>query len=484
MHRHVVATVTLFALSICAGDAFAANTEILLFNLTPGSSYQIRRNGAGTGTRDASRVGSLRYTGNASPGDVFEFLTGDDTQGPTPPSGVTASETSFGCVTVAWTRSSDPEVTGYRVYFGTRSRTQAAYTDSIAAGNATSASRCGLTAGNYYFGVRAIAASGDMSAFSKEVALNIRGVDKAAPQISQRTPAAGASGVPLNATIYFVAIDDKTGVNASAITVTVDGTPRSYTTSNVSGGVAVQCDPAGQFAADTDVDVALSVPDRATPPNVTSLTYHFHTGGAAAQDGTPPLITAITPLPDGQSTEARPTMEVRLRDSGLGVDLSSVEFEVNGEAVAYTVEGNPSDLRIRYRPATAFAIGAAVDVRVAACDRASPANCASDFLYRFTVTVSALASGAGAIVPDGYWANDPSRPLEVRDLPPHWRVRIFDTSGSAVRYHENLTDGTTWTWNFRNDNGQRVAPAIYMVRVTDASGTVQRSGRFLVQSGQ
>jgi hypothetical protein len=61
-------------------------------------------------------------------------------------------------------------------------------------------------------------------------------------------------------------------------------------------------------------------------------------------------------------------------------------------------------------------------------------------------------------------------------------VRIFDTSGATVRRHENQAIGATWWWDFRNDGGQRVAPALYLVRITDAAGAVQRSGRFLVQS--
>jgi hypothetical protein len=103
--------------------------------------------------------------------------------------------------------------------------------------------------------------------------------------------------------------------------------------------------------------------------------------------------------------------------------------------------------------------------------------------YRFTVaSANAALTGKGAIVPDGFWANDPSRQLEIRNLPSRWTVRIFDTAGSSVRRHENHEEGATWTWNFTNDNGQRVAPALYLVRVTDSSGAVQRRGRFLVQS--
>ena len=57
-------------------------------------------------------------------------------------------------------------------------------------------------------------------------------------------------------------------------------------------------------------------------------------------------------------------------------------------------------------------------------------------------------------------------------------------SGLSVRRHQNDADGATWTWNFTNDEGQRVAPALYLVRVTDGSGTVKTTGRFLVQSQQ
>jgi hypothetical protein len=51
-----------------------------------------------------------------------------------------------------------------------------------------------------------------------------------------------------------------------------------------------------------------------------------------------------------------------------------------------------------------------------------------------------------------------------------------------VRHHVNQNAGETWTWDFRNDAGGRVAPALYLVRVTDGSGAVKRSGRFLVQA--
>jgi len=62
-------------------------------------------------------------------------------------------------------------------------------------------------------------------------------------------------------------------------------------------------------------------------------------------------------------------------------------------------------------------------------------------------------------------------------------VRIFDAAGIPVRRFENhASEGYTWTWDFMNDGGQRVAPALYLVRVTDSGGTVHGTARFLVQS--
>jgi hypothetical protein len=175
-------------------------------------------------------------------------------------------------------------------------------------------------------------------------------------------------------------------------------------------------------------------------------------------------------------------IDVRLDDPGMGVDFSSVILSVNGNTVTFAVSGDPAHAHIRYQPPHPFIAQSTVHVHVDACDRAQPPHCTS-LDYQFTVgSANATTAGRGAIVPDGFWANDPERPLEIRDLPGHWAVRIFDTAGALVRRHLAGDDGTTWQWDFKNENGQRVAPALYLVRVSDSSGAVQRSGRFLVQS--
>ena len=569
-------------------DAAATNTQIMLFNLTPGGTYNVTRNGAAAGSPAAGASGALVYDTSANPGDRFSFLlagvnpvspsaptgfvatggnsgcvsvswnppagseyvtdysllwgtgtgaysdsvriNGSDiskgatwtasqcgfatgsyrfalrahnafdrwsalsgasttsisnelTQGPVPPTNVKVTESTFGCAAASWTKSGDPSVTGYRVYFGTHPRSQAAYTDSVEAGNSSQAQTCGLVQGTYYFAVRAYTGVGVMSAYSSEASLSARGVDNTEPSITQRAPAPGATGVALNATIFFVATDDKTGVDPASIRVQINGAGQSVSTSPVAGGYAVQCTPPQNFAPDADVEITLNVADLATPANVATLVYSFHTGSTAITDTDAPVVTAVSPADGAQGVEPRPDIDVRVADAGLGVDFSSVVMEVNGDAVAFTVEGDPADAHLRYRPVSPFAAESHVHVHVEACDRAVPANCAAALDYEFTVrALNAALEGHGAIVPDGFWANDPTRPLEVRDLPAQWTVRIFDTAGASVRSHRNLGSGDTWTWNFCNDAGHRVAPALYLVRVIDAHGEVQRSGRFLVQS--
>jgi hypothetical protein len=326
------------------------------------------------------------------------------------------------------------------------------------------------------------ASNGDVFQFMASDTLIGRGVDTAGPSISQRSPAPGATNVALNSSVFFVTADDKTGVNASSISVKLDNVACPLSTSAVTGGFAVQCDPAHYFPAHSDVSVAISVADLATPPNVTERTYSFHTGSSAVVDNAPPATHATSPGNGATVRDPRPTIEVQLDDAGVGVDIASIVLEINGNAVAFAVEGDPSSVRIRYRPGSAFAPLSSVHVHVEACDRAQPPHC-STIDYQFSVSAgNAAVAGNGAIVPDGYWANDAARPLEVRDLPAHWGVHIFDTAGASVRHHVNQNDGDTWTWDFRNDIGSRVAPALYLVRVTDGSGAVKRSGRFLVQS--
>jgi hypothetical protein len=77
------------------------------------------------------------------------------------------STTGGGSAIAKWTANKEADVAGYRVYYGTSSRN---YSNSIKVGKVTSATVSGLTIGKkYYFAVKAVDTSGNLSAYSAEV---------------------------------------------------------------------------------------------------------------------------------------------------------------------------------------------------------------------------------------------------------------------------------------------------------------------------
>ncbi|HEX5133264.1 MAG TPA: Ig-like domain-containing protein [Candidatus Krumholzibacteria bacterium] len=572
--------------------AAATSTRILLFNVPPAASYDVRQNGTSVASLNAGPAGSVSFDGSTSPGDAIAFLltgidpvtpsapggfvatgstdgcvqltwntpvnteyvtdfsllwgpsagvytdslhvdhleivhngavsfstqcgfangtyvfalrahnsfdlwsglsaastttiSNENTQGPPPPANVAVAENPAGCAHVTWTSSSDPSVVGYRVYRGTRPRAQGAYVDSTDVGLANSVSFCELAAGTYYLAVRARTTIGVMSGYSKEVSLNLVGPDVTPPVISQLSPPDGTTGVARNTTVFFVVSDARSGVDASSIDVRLNGQPCDVTHTAIPGGTgyAVQCSPSGELAANTLYQVTVSASDNADPENMATAASSFTTGANSVNDIDPPVFSGATPSNGAVEVLGTTPVEVTISDSGLGVDFQSIVMTIDGAPVGVEVSGTPASARISHQPAAPFAGGRTIRVTVEGCDRAGTPNCAVPLSFEFTVASPLAAVAApGAIVPNGFWANDPARPMEIRDLPPAWDVRIFDAAGTPVRRFQNKQGSAyTWTWDFRNDGGQRVAPALYLVRVTDGAGSVREAGRFLVQA--
>ena len=88
---------------------------------------------------------------------TITLTTGGTT--PPPPGG--------GSAIVTWNANTEPDLSGYRVFYGTSSRN---YPNSISVGKVTSATISGLTKGTkYYFAVKAVDTSGNLSGYSTEV---------------------------------------------------------------------------------------------------------------------------------------------------------------------------------------------------------------------------------------------------------------------------------------------------------------------------
>ncbi len=77
-------------------------------------------------------------------------------------------------ITLDWSASDSPSVTGYNVYYGTNSGN---YPYKLDAGDSTSATISNLTAGvTYYFAATAYDESGEESPFSAEITFTVPGI--------------------------------------------------------------------------------------------------------------------------------------------------------------------------------------------------------------------------------------------------------------------------------------------------------------------
>ncbi len=77
-------------------------------------------------------------------------------------------------VTVTWNQNTEPDVAGYKVYYGTAPRNQAAYANSVGVtGRTTTSAVLTLGAGTYYFAVTASDTAGNESAYSTEVSATV-----------------------------------------------------------------------------------------------------------------------------------------------------------------------------------------------------------------------------------------------------------------------------------------------------------------------
>jgi hypothetical protein len=314
---------------------------------------------------------------------------------------------------------------------------------------------------------------------STEKWLDVVGPDTEGPKVVVGGPFHGAVDVRPSTLVFFVVSDEKTGVDASSLTVSISGAPPSAITfTGDATGYAVVCDPSGTLPTNSTVRVTVTVRDLATPPNETRASWSFSTGSSA--DVSAPVFFTHSPGDGATGVDPRAGIAVGVRDKS-GIDQSTISFYVNGARTVDTSthEEANGDVVIEYVNSEGFAPGSTVDIKVEVDDLA--ANRATlDFSFE---TSAATETGpVVAIVPDGYWAGDPSRPLEIRNLPPGWRVKIFSTARAEVRDFKN--DGSTavdWTWDFANDDGRKVVKSMYLIRVVDDRGSVKQKGKFLVQ---
>ena len=182
------------------------------------------------------------------------------------------------------------------------------------------------------------------------------GVDSDPPNMVAQTPANGATGVAVNAVIFFTLTDDKTGVDQNSVTVSVNG---SQVTSLQFFGdpsdLSVIADPQQDFTPLSTVDVQVTASDLASTPNQVVESWSFETADVPVTDSDPPTYSGLQPTNGAFGVAVDEQIRVTVSDAGVGINASSIVFYVNGAAVVYSVQGNPSNMTLTYENPDGFA---------------------------------------------------------------------------------------------------------------------------------
>ncbi len=100
------------------------------------------------------------------------------------------------------------------------------------------------------------------------------------------------------------------------------------------------------------------------------------------QDTVPPYLTDVSPLSGAASVPVDANITFHVKDSGSGVDKSSISLTVNGTKVAPAITGTAADYTVTYDPALDFSYGTTTTVVVSAEDLAG--NTMAPVSYSFT----------------------------------------------------------------------------------------------------
>jgi len=210
-------------------------------------------------------------------------------------------------------------------------------------------------------------------------------VDNTPPYTTGHSPSKGASGIARTTNITVHVRDSGVGVDQSSIVMTVEGGAVTPTITGTPADYTLTYNPPSDFDYEQVVNVTINAQDLDSPPNV--MTQDVYSFSIAAVDNTPPYTTGHNPA-KGASGIARTTdITVHVRDSGDGVDQSSIVMTVEGGAVTPTITGTPADYTLTYNPPSDFDYEQVVDVTVDAQDLAPSPNTMTQDTYSFTIAV-------------------------------------------------------------------------------------------------
>jgi hypothetical protein len=207
------------------------------------------------------------------------------------------------------------------------------------------------------------------------------------PVLSQHNPTPNATGVAVNASVFFRITDNDVAVSQNSIHVDIEGVNAivagvgvgdfagSAIATDGSGGFFVTINHVTAFPYNTMIDVSVNARDVSN--NIGTANYSFTT---TSGDITGPVVTALSPT-SGQTNVAIATdVSMNINDLASGVSLNTIRVTLNTTLVfsngaaqdvvnyplSIVASGNGYNLNIN--PTTDFANSATITLQVSARD--------------------------------------------------------------------------------------------------------------------
>lgn len=268
--------------------------------------------------------------------------------------GATASE-----ITLAWDPPTDeitgaalPDLAGYRVYFGTASRT---YPATISLGNTNACQVTGLAQGaTYYFAVTACDNNGIESEYSSEFVWTV--ADTTPPSISVMPGVAltpDPSGLIAVPDLASTAVVTDNCSPRTAIVVSQSPSAGSLIGVGATSVVLTATDESGNAATATvsvtvEAPIAVIPPDT-TPPSISVAAAVRLTAGTNSTVAVPDLVQSAVVTDDGSPQAGIAVAQTPAAGTSIGIGVTSVMLTATDESgntaqatVTVTVVGTPT----------------------------------------------------------------------------------------------------------------------------------------------
>ncbi len=191
--------------------------------------------------------------------------------------------------------------------------------------------------------------------------------------------------------------------------------------------------------------------------------------GVPAEDNTPPYTSGHNPQKYSTTAAPNTNIVVHIRDTGTGVDQSSIVMRVEGSTVSPTITGNKYDYTLSYNPPVDFDYEQVVDVMINARDLKATPNVMNQESYNFTIRSE--GENQPPVGVSDYYSNEPDTTLSVPA--PGILGNDNDVDGDSLTVipisgvsHGSLTLNPNGSFNYTPDPGY-TGPDSFSYRAND-----------------